>query len=80
MNGTPTGTTHWIEGTQTVMVNDGKLTLSQGAGSYNTKICFIDIAPAGQFSANLTPSLMQSLNLPRIQNANANRRKESSPN
>jgi hypothetical protein len=52
VNGTPTSTMHWLEGTQTITVNDGKLTVSQGAGSYNNKICFIDISPAGQSFTN----------------------------
>ena len=43
VNGTPTSTTRWIEGTQTVTVNDGKLTVSRATGSYNNNICFIDI-------------------------------------
>src|SRR4029077_11830892 len=47
VNGIPTTTNRWIEGTQTVTVNDGRLTVSQGAGAYNNKICFIDISPAG---------------------------------
>jgi len=42
VNGTPTSATHWIEGTQTVTVNDGKLTVSGANGNDNNKICFID--------------------------------------
>jgi hypothetical protein len=43
VNGTPTSTNHWIEGTQTVTVNDGKLTVSSASGFSNNKLCFIEI-------------------------------------
>jgi len=45
VNGTPTSATRWIEGTQTVIVSDGKLTVSHASGSYNNKICFLEITP-----------------------------------
>lgn len=44
VNGTPTGTNHWIEGTQTVTVSDGRLTVTNAAGSTNNKIDFIEIS------------------------------------
>jgi hypothetical protein len=43
VNGTPTSTTRWLEGTQAVTVSDGKLTVSNGVGSNNNKICFVEI-------------------------------------
>ncbi len=43
VNGTPTTTTRWIEGTSTVTVTDGRLTIRSGAGASNNKICFVDI-------------------------------------
>ena len=45
VNGTPTTTTRWIEGTATVTVTDGRLTIRSGAGASNNKICFIEITP-----------------------------------
>jgi hypothetical protein len=33
----------FAEGTVTVPVNDGRLTITNGTGSYNTKLCFIEI-------------------------------------
>jgi glucose/arabinose dehydrogenase len=42
VDGTPTTSTHWIEGTQTVTVSDGKLTVSNAVGSINNKICFLE--------------------------------------
>ncbi len=41
--GTPTSAAPFVEGTATVNVSDGKLTISNGAGASNNKLCFIDI-------------------------------------
>jgi hypothetical protein len=43
VDSTPTGSNRWIEGTQTVTVSDGKLTVSNATGSSNNKICFIEV-------------------------------------
>ncbi len=43
VTGTPTTSTRWIEGTSTVTVTDGRLTIRSGAGSANNKICFVEI-------------------------------------
>jgi hypothetical protein len=45
VSGTPTSTTRWVEGTSTVTVSDGRLTISNGAGASNNKICFVEITP-----------------------------------
>ena len=45
VNGTPTTTTRWIEGTSTVTVSDGRLTIRSGSGASNNKICFVEITP-----------------------------------
>jgi beta-galactosidase len=45
INGLTSGATPWLEGTATVTVNDGRLTVGNQAGSYN-KICFIEIVAA----------------------------------
>jgi hypothetical protein len=42
IDGTTSPAAPWLEGTVTVTVSDGRLTLTNQAGSYN-KICFIDI-------------------------------------
>jgi hypothetical protein len=52
VSGTPTTSTRWIAGSKTVTVADGRLTVSNGSGASNNKICFIDItsvvaAPGG---------------------------------
>ena len=47
LSGTPTSTVKWFEGTQTVTVADGRLTISNGAGSANNKLCFVEISSAG---------------------------------
>ena len=43
VDGTPSDASRWVEGTKTVTVRDGKLTVSNAAGSLNNKICFIEI-------------------------------------
>jgi len=43
VSGTPTSSTRWIEGTSTVAVADGRLTIRSGAGASNNKICFVEI-------------------------------------
>ena len=43
VNGTPSSAARWVEGAGTVTVADGRLTLTNAAGSSNNKICFIEI-------------------------------------
>jgi N-acetylneuraminic acid mutarotase len=43
VSGKPSSTVRWFEGTKTVTVNDGKLTLTNAAGSVNNKVCFVDL-------------------------------------
>jgi glucose/arabinose dehydrogenase len=43
VSGTPTTSARWIEGTSTVTVTDGRLTIRSGSGASNNKICFVDI-------------------------------------
>jgi glucose/arabinose dehydrogenase len=43
VSGNPNGATRWFEGTKTVAVTDGRLTVANGAGASNSAICFIDI-------------------------------------
>jgi hypothetical protein len=45
VNGTPTSATRWREGTVTVTVSDGRLTVTNGTGASNNKICFIEVGP-----------------------------------
>jgi PKD repeat protein len=44
VDATPTETVRWFEGTKTVTVGDGRLTVGNAAGSNNNKICFIEIS------------------------------------
>jgi hypothetical protein len=44
VSATPTSSTRWFEGTSSVSVNDGRLTVTNGAGASNNKICFIEIS------------------------------------
>ncbi len=43
VNGTPTTSTRWIEGTSVVTVTDGRITLTNASGAQNNKICFVEI-------------------------------------
>ena len=43
INATPTSATRWFEGTVTVPVTDGRLTISNATGASNNKINFIDV-------------------------------------
>jgi hypothetical protein len=43
VNGAPTSTARWVEGTSVVTVSDGRLTIGNAAGSSNNKICFVEI-------------------------------------
>jgi N-acetylneuraminic acid mutarotase len=47
VSGKPTSTVKWYEGTKTITVSDGRLTLTNAAGSANNKVCFIDIVGLG---------------------------------
>jgi glucose/arabinose dehydrogenase len=43
VDGTPTTTARWVDGTSNVTVSDGRLTLSSAAGAANNKLCFIEL-------------------------------------
>ena len=45
IDGTPSTQTHWLDGTVTVTVQDGRLTVSNAPGSSNDKLNFIEVAP-----------------------------------
>jgi hypothetical protein len=60
VSGTPTSSVRWFEGRVTVNVADGRLTISNGSGASNNKICFIEItqttAAAGTAAMTLSMS------------------------
>jgi glucose/arabinose dehydrogenase len=41
---TVSGSGRWVEGTQTVNVGDGRLTVASGAGASSNKICFLEVS------------------------------------
>ena len=43
VSGTPTPSTRWIDGTKTVAVTDGRLTITNAEGGQNNKLCFVEI-------------------------------------
>ena len=51
VSGTPTDGARWVEGNVTVAVNDGRLTVSNGAGAVNNKLCFVEITQVARASA-----------------------------
>ena len=56
ISGTPTTLRRWLEGTVTVKVNDGRLTVGNRAEARANKICFIEIQ--GEGSTNLPPKVL----------------------
>jgi glucose/arabinose dehydrogenase len=46
LSGSTTSSRRWVESTTTVTVKDGALTLTNGAGANNNKVCFIDVRAA----------------------------------
>lgn len=45
VNGTPTSTRRWLEGTSRVTVSDGRLTLTNASGAKSNKPCFVSVVP-----------------------------------
>jgi predicted RNA methylase len=43
VNGTPTSSKHWIEGTVSITVTNGFITVTNATGSSNNKVAYIDI-------------------------------------
>jgi hypothetical protein len=43
VNGTPTSAARWVDGTATVSVTDGRLTLTNGSGATNNKLNFVEV-------------------------------------
>ena len=43
VNGAPSSAVRWVDGTATVMVSDGRLTIGNYSGASNNKICFVEI-------------------------------------
>jgi hypothetical protein len=52
VNGNPTSSNRWVEGTQSITVTDGKLTISNASGASNNKIDFIDITQTSSSTSN----------------------------
>ena len=44
VNGTPSTGSRWLEGAQVVNVTDGRITITNAAGSQNNKLCFLEIS------------------------------------
>jgi len=44
LSGMPSASTRWFDVTSSVTVSDGRLTISNGSGAANNKICFVEIS------------------------------------
>ncbi len=44
VSGTPTTDIRWFEGTGTVMVTDGRLSIGNAPAAVNNKVCYVDVA------------------------------------
>ena len=58
VNGTSSSASRWVEGTSTVTVSDGRITIRNAPGATSNKICFVDITPQGPapIRVNFQPS------------------------
>jgi N-acetylneuraminic acid mutarotase len=56
VSGTPTASSRFVEGTQTVTVADGRLTIANASGAVNNKIAFVEIASGSSPLAVVTAS------------------------
>jgi hypothetical protein len=56
VNGNPTSSHRWVEGTQSVTVSDGKLTISSASGANNNKLDYIDIAQTSTSTSSTSSS------------------------
>jgi len=45
VSGTSNSASRWVEGSSTVTVSDGRLTIRSAAGARANKICFVEITP-----------------------------------
>ena len=45
VSGTSTSASRWVEGTTTVSVSDGRITIRSAPGATENKICFVEITP-----------------------------------
>jgi hypothetical protein len=66
VGGTPAGNVRWFERTVNVLVNDGRLTLTNGAGAVNNKVAFIEIRSAAPGAAAGPVTGIVPVTLPRV--------------
>jgi hypothetical protein len=45
VDGTSTSASRWVEGTATVAVSDGRITIRSAAGATANRVCFLEITP-----------------------------------
>ncbi len=64
VNGNPTSSNRWVEGTATVTVSDGKLTVTNASGAVNNKIDFIDISQSSTSTSSSSTSSSTTLKIP----------------
>jgi fibronectin type 3 domain-containing protein len=59
VNGTPTASHKYVEGTANITVRDGKLTISNAWGSRNNKLSYIDITPVSSSTSTSSTSALR---------------------
>lgn len=60
VDGQPTETARWFEGTRSITVQDGRLTVSNAPGAVNSKLCFIEISNAGATGRELAADAIEA--------------------
>ena len=61
--GIPEGTNFWQEGNANVLVNDGRLTIAEGDGSYNVRMAFLEIRSVGTPMLEIWPETNGQMSL-----------------
>jgi hypothetical protein len=56
VSGTPTNANHFVTGSATVQVNDGRLTVGKGSGAVNNKLVSLTITPAAVAEGIVKPN------------------------
>ena len=57
VSGTSSSATRWVEGTATITVLDGRITMRSASGAIGNKICFVEITPQSTSWPNEPPGL-----------------------
>jgi hypothetical protein len=73
ISGKPTSTARWVDGTATVAVSNGMLTLTSAAGATNNKLDFIQVSDASPTGLSAVVGSSHEVDLTWVDNANGER-------